>query len=204
MEEETTNVQGTETTAEEQENTAVEQERTFTQTEVNTLISQRLERERRKYPSAEELEAFRNWQKNQQPETGEADTEPQERDTEQVDADDDREELVQLRREKHLWTLGVSAEDVDYYAFKIGKLVTKDKSFEQAAEEYLRDHKIRGADASGEGGQDKQTQPARFTQPSKQTDGGPKTKEEIMAIPDRAQRRAAIAQNMKLFEKENE
>lgn len=44
---------------------------------------------------------------------------------------------------------------------------------------------------------------ARFTQPISQRGGGTgKTKDEIMAIKDRSERRAAIAQNMHLFEGE--
>ena len=40
--------------------------------------------------------------------------------------------------------------------------------------------------------------PVRFTAPV--TDGGSLTREQIISIPDRALRRAAIAENMKLFE----
>ena len=46
---ENTNVQGTGTTA--------EQEKTFSQSEVDSLIQKRLERERKKYPSDDELTA---------------------------------------------------------------------------------------------------------------------------------------------------
>ena len=44
------NVQGT-------ENTALEQEKTFTQADVDKMIQTRLDRERRKYPSEEEITA---------------------------------------------------------------------------------------------------------------------------------------------------
>ncbi len=43
--------------------------------------------------------------------------------------------------------------------------------------------------------------PVCFTAPV--TDGGSLTREQIISIPDRALRRAAIAENMKLFEGEN-
>lgn len=46
------------------ENTAQEQERTFTQAEVDTMIAQRLARERKKYPNPEEMAAFRAWQQS--------------------------------------------------------------------------------------------------------------------------------------------
>ena len=45
------------------EHTAQGQERTFTQAEVDALITQRLARERKKYPSAEEMAAFAAWQR---------------------------------------------------------------------------------------------------------------------------------------------
>ena len=48
------NVQGT-------ENTALEQEKTFTQADVDKMIQTRLDRERKKYPSEEEITAYRTW-----------------------------------------------------------------------------------------------------------------------------------------------
>ena len=70
---ENTNVQGTGTTA--------EQEKTFSQSEVDSLIQTRLERERKKYPSDDELTAFRSWRDSQRTQeermealTGERDT----------------------------------------------------------------------------------------------------------------------------------
>ena len=56
-----TNVQGT-------ENTAHEQEKTFTQADVDKMIQTRLDRERRKYPSDDELTAYRTWKESQQTE----------------------------------------------------------------------------------------------------------------------------------------
>lgn len=41
---------------------AQQQEKTFTQAEVDALIAQRLARERKKYPGAEQLAAFAAWQ----------------------------------------------------------------------------------------------------------------------------------------------
>ena len=47
--------------------TAVQQrEKTFTQAEVDGLIAQRLARERKKYPSEEELAAFAAWRQTGQ------------------------------------------------------------------------------------------------------------------------------------------
>ena len=54
-----------------------------------------------------------------------------------------RERVTQLERERSLLSQGVPEEDLDYYVFKIGKLVTGENDFETAAKEFLKQH---GAD----------------------------------------------------------
>lgn len=49
-------------------------------------------------------------------------------------------ELDGYKNEKLLLSKGIPADMVDFYAFKIGKLVTDKKTFEQAAEEYIKDN----------------------------------------------------------------
>ena len=49
-------------------------------------------------------------------------------------------ELEQYKREKFLLGKGVAADDVDYYAFKVGKLVSDTTDFEKAAEQFLKDN----------------------------------------------------------------
>lgn len=51
-----------------------------------------------------------------------------------------RERVTQLERERALLAQGVPEEDLDYYVFKIGKLVSEDKNFEAAAKEFLKQH----------------------------------------------------------------
>ena len=46
--------------------------------------------------------------------------------------------MTQLERERALLAQGVSEEDLDYYVFKIGKLVTGEKDFDTAAKEFLK------------------------------------------------------------------
>lgn len=48
------------------------------------------------------------------------------------------ERLTQLERERSLLSQGVAEEDLDYYVFKIGKLVTGEKDFDTAAKEFLK------------------------------------------------------------------
>lgn len=45
--------------------------------------------------------------------------------------------IQQYEREKILLAKGVPAEDVDYYAYKAGQLVSDTKTFEQAADEVI-------------------------------------------------------------------
>ena len=44
-----------------------------------------------------------------------------------------RERVTQLERERTLLSQGVPEEDLDYYVFKIGKLVSDEKDFDTAA-----------------------------------------------------------------------
>ena len=51
--------------------------------------------------------------------------------------------LEQLERERCLLLKGVPADDVDYYAFKIAKLVTPERDFGTAADAFLKEHGVR-------------------------------------------------------------
>ena len=54
-----------------------------------------------------------------------------------------RSRLTQLERERELLRQGVPEEDLDYYVFRIGKLVTDEKDFRTAAGEYLKQNRIK-------------------------------------------------------------
>lgn len=124
---EETNVQGT-------ENTAQEQERTFTQADVDKMIQSRLDRERKKYPSEEEITAYRTWKDSQQTE--------QERQAKQAkDLADSKAaltasqaEVEQLRRDKYVLSKGLTGEDAEFIAFKAMKMVNDKTTFEQAVD----------------------------------------------------------------------
>lgn len=121
------NVQGTETTAQ-------QQEKTFTQADVDKLIQTRLERERKKYPSEEEITAYRTWKDSQQTE--------QERQAKQAkDLADSKAalsasqaEVEQLRRDKYVLSKGLTGEDAEFIAFKATKMVSDKTTFEQAVD----------------------------------------------------------------------
>ena len=101
---EETNVQGT-------ENTAQEQEKTFTQADVDKMIQSRLDRERKKYPSEEEITAYRTWKDSQQTEQ----ERQAERDKEFADNKSAltaaQAEVQQLKREKYVLSKGLTGEE---------------------------------------------------------------------------------------------
>ena len=125
--EEETNVQGTGITA-------PEQEKTFTQADVDKMIQSRLDRERKKYPSEEEITAYRTWKDSQQTE--------QERQAKQAkDLADSKAALIasqaeveQLRRDKYVLSKGLTGEDAEFIAFKAMKMVDDKTTFEQAVD----------------------------------------------------------------------
>lgn len=116
---------------------------TFTQAEVDALISKEKARAVAKatkgMPNEEELTAFRAWKDGQQTEKDRWDKLEKENGENKTALAAALSELEQYKREKMLISKGVSPEDVDYYAFKIGKMVTEDKDFEKAMEEYLKE-----------------------------------------------------------------
>lgn len=114
-------------------------EQTFTQAEVDALIGKRLAKAMKGMPSEEELSAYRAWKESQQTEKDRMNTLTRERNESKSALASAQAELEQLKREKLLLNKGVPTDDVDYYAFKIGKLVTDSKDFEKAAEEYFKD-----------------------------------------------------------------
>ena len=115
-------------------------EKTFTQAEVDALIGKRIAKAMKGMPDEAELTAFRSWKESQQTEKDRWNNLTRERDEAKNQLTAAQTELEQYKREKLLLGKGVSAEDVDYYAFKIGKLVSETKTFEQAADEFFREN----------------------------------------------------------------
>lgn len=122
-----TNVQGT-------ENTALEQEKTFTQADVDKMIQTRLDRERRKYPSEEEITAYRTWKDSQQTEQ----ERQAKRDKELADSKSAltaaQTELEQVKRDKYVLAKGLTGDDAEFIAFKALKMVDDKTTFEQAVD----------------------------------------------------------------------
>lgn len=124
---EETNVQST-------ENTAQEQEKTFTQADVDKMIQSRLDRERKKYPSEEEITAYRTWKDSQQTEQ----ERQAERDKEFADNKSAltaaQAEVQQLKREKYVLSKGLTGEEAEFISFKAEKMVDDKTTFEQAVD----------------------------------------------------------------------
>lgn len=116
-------------------------EKTFTQAEVDTIVSKRLAKAMKGVPGEEEITAYRAWKESQQSEKEKLDAIVKERDESKAALATAQEELEQHKREKFLLSKGVSPDDVDYYVFKISKMVDENTDFEAAAEKVLADQK---------------------------------------------------------------
>ena len=116
--------------------------RTFTQEQLDAIIA----RERTK--------ATKGWFSKEQMDAKDSTiaTLTTERDAANADKAKLQAELDGYKNEKFLVSKGVPADMVDFYAFKIGKLVTADKTFEQAAEEYIKDNPPSGTVRMSTGG----------------------------------------------------
>lgn len=113
-------------------------EKTFTQADVDAIVARRLAKAQKGMPDEAELSAFRTWKEQQQTDQQRMSTLTQERDSARTDLAAAQARIQQFEREKILIAKGVPAEDVDYYAFKAGALVSETKTFEQAVDEVLK------------------------------------------------------------------
>lgn len=162
-------------------------EKTFTQAELDTIVARRLAKAQKGMPDEAELTAFRAWKDSQQTEQQKWDALTQERDTAKTDLAAALAKVEQYERERYLLSKGVPAEDVDYYAYKAGKLVNDSVSFEQAADSIIQTR-------------NPQPQTTRVDFGAPLNGGKPEmTVDEIMAIQDDAKRQAMIAKYHHLF-----
>lgn len=118
------------------------QEKTFTQEELDSIISRRLSEEKRKYPTDEEMAGFRAWKDSQTTENEKLVNMTAERDTANQRLSEANAEVSRLKHERYLLGKGVSESDLEYYDFKISHAVTDTKSYEQAAEEFLKERPV--------------------------------------------------------------
>jgi len=129
--------------------TAGEPGKTFTQQELDRIIQERVGRavkdEQRKLPPPEKMAAFEKWM-----------AESQTAEERMAALTQERERLAgekeALQRALFLVGRGASMEDVEYHAYKIGRMVTDRVTFEAATEQYIRDNaRFFGGTAAGPG-----------------------------------------------------
>lgn len=124
---------GTQTTNKDEENN----EKTFTQDEVDKMIKDRLKRERSKFPSKEDLQAFNVWRESQK-------TDEQK----QAEAKAEQQRILfentELKNENEVFKAGVKKDDVEFVAFKVSKM---EGDFKENLDKFLKENpKYLGSD----------------------------------------------------------
>ena len=132
-----TNAQGAEN------NTAAQQEKTFTQADVDNMILSRLDRERKKMPSEEELTAFRTWKDSQQTEQDRMNNITKERDTAVSNLSAANAKIEQLEHERYVSSKGFTGDEAEFIAFKAAKMVDDKTTFEQAVDAIAQERRPR-------------------------------------------------------------
>lgn len=105
-------------------------EKTFTQEELNKIVQERLDKEKKKMPSKEELKAFKDWQESQKT----AEQKQAEKDAEYQKTLD---ELNTLKQTNAVLEAGVNKDDVDYVLFKVSKM---EGDFDENLTKFLKDN----------------------------------------------------------------
>lgn len=140
--------EGVERPAEQQQTTQQTQQqeqpagRTYTQEQLDAIIDRAQKRATKGMFTKEQMDA----------KDSSIATLTSERDAANADKAKLQEQLDALTHEKFLGTKGVPEDMREFYAYKIGKLVTEGKTFEQAAEEYIKDHPPAGTVRMSTGG----------------------------------------------------
>lgn len=132
MEQEVQTVE-TETTATEQVETNSEQvvEKTFTQEEVNSIVKERLAKEKKGIPSKEELAEYNKWKESQKTQQDKYD--------ELVKKDGEKETTItNLKRENEVLKAGITdADEIEFIVYKVSKM---EGDFTDNLKQYLTDN----------------------------------------------------------------
>ena len=124
-------------------NTTAQQEKTFSQADVDKMIQSRLERERKKMPSEEELNAFRTWKDSQQTEQDRMNNITKERDTAVSNLSAANAKIEQLEHERYVSSKGFTGDEAEFIAFKAAKMVDDKTTFEQAVDAIVQERRPR-------------------------------------------------------------
>lgn len=118
----------TQTTTNQNEEKATE--KTFTQEELNKIVQERLDKEKKKMPSKEDLKAFKNWQESQK-------TAEQKQAEKEAEYQKTLNELKTLKQTNAVLEAGVNKDDADYVLFKVSKM---EGEFEENLAKFLKDN----------------------------------------------------------------
>lgn len=105
-------------------------EKTFTQEELNKIVQERLDKEKKKMPSKEDLKAFKDWKESQK-------TEAEKQAEKEAEYQKTLNELNNLKQTNAVLEAGVNKEDVDYVLFKVSKM---EGEFEENLTKFLKDN----------------------------------------------------------------
>lgn len=105
-------------------------EKTFTQEELNKIVQERLDKEKKKMPSKEDLKAFKDWKESQK-------TEAEKQAEKEAEYQKALNELNNLKQTNAVLEAGVNKEDVDYVIFKVSKM---EGEFEENLTKFLKDN----------------------------------------------------------------
>ena len=109
----------------------VQAEKTFTQEELNKIVQERLDKEKKKMPSKEDLKAFKDWKESQK-------TAEQKQAEKEAEYQRTLNELNTLKQTNAVLEAGVTdADDVDYILFKVSKM---EGEFEENLAKFLKDN----------------------------------------------------------------
>lgn len=104
--------------------------KTFTQEELDKIVQERLDREKKKMPSKEDMKAFKEWKESQK-------TDAEKQAEKEAEYKKTLDELNNLKQTNAVLEAGVNKEDVDYVVFKVSKM---EGDFEENLNEFLKEN----------------------------------------------------------------
>ena len=131
-EESTNNAEGTGNvdTQSTQKNEEQADKKIFTQEELNKIVQERLDKEKKKMPSKEDLKAFKDWKESQK-------TEAEKQAEKEAEYQKTLNELNTLKQTNAVLEAGVNKDDADYVLFKVSKM---EGDFEENLTKFLKDN----------------------------------------------------------------
>ena len=101
-----------------------------TQEELNKIVQERLDKEKKKMPSKEDLKAFKDWKESQK-------TAEEKQAEKEAEYQKTLNELNTLKQTNAVLEAGVNKDDVDYVLFKVSKM---EGDFDENLTKFLKDN----------------------------------------------------------------